>query len=210
MAQESQSNRGVYKFLNFPLIYNCWQYIMGGEKARATIAEKYIKAQPGERVLDIGCGTGTLFELMGKKINYVGYDISEDYINFAKKKFKNETNAKFYCTRVNEIELFEKDFDVVIAIGILHHLDDEEALRVLELANMHLKQDGRFILCEPMWIQNQNRFAKLMLSIDRGKAIRNEEQYTNMLDKFFTNQKAVIDESLFNVPYTICVMEAQK
>lgn len=208
MAEQGQSNSGAYKLLNFPFVYNSWQMIVGGEKARATIAKKYIKAQSGERVLDIGCGTGTLFELMGKEIDYVGYDISQQYIDFAKEKFKDTPNAKFYCTRVNEIELFEKDFDVAIAIGILHHLKDEEAAKVIELAFMHLKEGGRFILAEPAWIPKQNPFAKFMLKMDRGKSIRDVEGYTKLMEPYFKSFNSIIDGKLFNVPYTMCIIEA--
>lgn len=208
MSSQSQSNSGVYKFLNFSVVYNAWQFFVGGKKARTTIAQKYIKAKPGESVLDIGCGTGSLFELMGKDVNYVGYDISEKYIDFAKNKYKDCPNARFYCTKVNEMELYEKDFDVVIAIGILHHLDDNEAARVVELAFKHLREGGRFVLMEPAWIDNQNSVAKFMLQIDRGKAIRKVEGYTKLFEPYFKSYTAVIDSNLFNVPYTSCIIEA--
>lgn len=208
MAEQSQSNSGLYKLLNFPFIYNSWQLFVGGEKARATIAKKYINAKAEERVLDIGCGTGTLFELMGKEIDYVGYDISQEYIDFAKNKYKDTPNARFYFKRVNEIEMSEKDFDVVIAIGILHHLNDDEALKLIELAFLHLKEGGRFVLAEPAWIPKQNLFAKFMLKMDRGKAIRDVEGYKKLLQPYFKSFKSTIDGKLFNVPYTMCMIEA--
>jgi 2-polyprenyl-3-methyl-5-hydroxy-6-metoxy-1,4-benzoquinol methylase len=208
MAEQSQSNSGLYRLLNFPFIYNSWQLFVGGERARATIAKKYISAKAGQRVLDIGCGTGTLFELMGKEIDYVGYDISQEYIDFAKNKYKDTPNARFYFKRVNEIEMSEKDFDVVIAIGILHHLNDDEALKLIELAFLHLKEGGRFVLAEPAWIPKQNLFAKFMLKMDRGKAIRDVEGYKKLLQPYFKSSESTIDGKLFNVPYTMCMIEA--
>ena len=210
MGQVNQSNKGLYRLLNFAFVYNTWQFLVGGPRSRATTARKYIKAKPHERVLDIGCGTGNYFELLDKDVDYVGYDISEKYIAFAKNKYKDVPNAKFYCASVEEINALDQDekFDVAIAIGLLHHLSDEDSLKVIEFAHRFLKEGGRLILCEPAWIPNQSFSAKFWLRMDRGKQIRNVDQYLAFLAKYFNKYEYTIDEKLYRIKFTSCIMEA--
>ncbi len=73
------------------------------------------------KILDFGCGTGFLYEFLKKKINfrgkYVGYDISSEMINLAKKKYKKAKFEKkdIFKSRINE------NFDYVIINGTFNY-----------------------------------------------------------------------------------------
>ena len=54
------------------------------------------------KILDIGCGKGSLTHLLKKKNNYVlGVDISQTAINVVKERF---SDIDFICTDVNDIK----------------------------------------------------------------------------------------------------------
>jgi len=52
-------------------------------------------AQPGDRVLDLGCGNGRLYEIMQGMTDYYGADVSEKIIEIAREKYPK---AKFFIT----------------------------------------------------------------------------------------------------------------
>ncbi|WP_414843361.1 class I SAM-dependent methyltransferase, partial [Campylobacter hyointestinalis] len=57
-----------------------------------------------DKIVDIGCGKGSLTHILKKKNNYVlGVDISKTAINIAQEKFPD---IDFICTDVNEIQNF--------------------------------------------------------------------------------------------------------
>lgn len=73
------------------------------------------------KILDFGCGTGFLYEFLKKKINfqgkYVGYDISSEMVDLAKKKYKK---AKFEKKDIFKSKINEK-FDYVIINGTFNY-----------------------------------------------------------------------------------------
>ena len=86
------------------------------------------------RVLDIGCGPGTISEyLLGISEQVWGIDISEDMIKIAAKRFnETTTNSKiqFAVGDAENLNFPEQFFDVVFCIGVLRYLDSwEKALQ---------------------------------------------------------------------------------
>lgn len=88
--------------------------------------------QPGQRVLDVGCGKGfLLFELMQLGLEVVGLDVSEYALEHAKEEVKP------FLQLGNAIELPFPDgsFDLAISLTTLHNLycyDLDKALRELQ------------------------------------------------------------------------------
>jgi len=79
----------------------------------------YIK--DGDKVLDLGCGNGRLFEFIQKnrKISYTGVDSSKKLISIAKKTYPK---AKFIVGDMLSLPFKKAEFDVIISIAALHHI----------------------------------------------------------------------------------------
>ena len=89
----SQKTNKLYRILSYPTIYSIFQKLMKGDKIRKKILKtNVIKKNP--IVLDIGCGLGDSLEYIDNPV-YFGYDISQDYINYAKKKYGKK--GFFFC-----------------------------------------------------------------------------------------------------------------
>ncbi len=100
---------------------------------------------PGEKVLDSGCGSGRLFEVLRKKeVDYYGVDISDKLIQIAK---KNHTGAKFQTFDGLDLPFSDKFFDKVYSVSVLHHIPSQKLrLHYLKEAKRVLKNEGLLIL----------------------------------------------------------------
>ena len=88
----------------------------------------YDFVKENEKILDVGCGNGRLYEFLApKKPRYFGIDFSEKLIALAKKRYK-ERNPKPIFLTGNALSLpFSSDFfDKVFAIAFLHHIPSKE------------------------------------------------------------------------------------
>ncbi len=73
-----------------------------------------------------------------------GFRLSPEYIEQAKKRYPK---ARFVCERVSQFSIAEEQsFDLVLALGIVHHLDDAEARQLFQLAYHALKLAASWLL----------------------------------------------------------------
>jgi len=192
--------------LKFPRIYNLFSRIVVGD-AFTLLVEKYIRPKEADRILDIGCGTGEILSYL-PRVEYVGLDMNQAYIDNAKKRFRYR--AKFLNQSVTEgknSELSLSDFDTVLAIGVIHHLNDDEALQLFELASSGLRPGGRLITYDGCYIEGQSWFASFILSRDRGKYVRTRDEYLSLASKLFNDIQVSIHHDLIRIPYTHIIME---
>lgn len=80
------------------------------------------------RVLDIGCGDGVITNEVAKIVSegcVIGTDISEQMIDFASKKYKDQDNLRFVIMDGSK-NIFRDQFDVVISFNCLHWIKDQQ------------------------------------------------------------------------------------
>ena len=82
-----EDKSGLKGFLSVSWVYDKFMKLLGAENAKNWLAENYWRLNGGEKVVDIGCGTGTILNSLPRDVIYVGFDISEDYIVAAQKNF---------------------------------------------------------------------------------------------------------------------------
>ena len=195
----SQRYGTFYNFLNNPLVYKFVQKVMSGTSFRADIIKKNIKKKK-LKILDIGCGPAEILTHI-PECEYYGYDIDTRSINYAKKKF-NKKNYHFFNKRFNEKEIKKlPKFDYVIFFGILHHLNDSEIMKILNLCKKKMKKKSKLLTEDPVIIENQNIIARNLILKDRGKNVRKKKEYISILKKHFKNVKPKITHQFF-IPYT--------
>ena len=134
----AQVTSGVRSILSHPSIYGTFQNIMGARSGRARVVREYVRPFPGMRILDLGCGPAEILDSMPDDIGYVGYDMSPEYIASAQRKFGNR--GVFHCRLLETAEVAELEpFDLVMGIGVLHHLDDATARKFMTIARAAMK-----------------------------------------------------------------------
>ncbi|MFC1454942.1 class I SAM-dependent methyltransferase [Candidatus Undinarchaeota archaeon] len=97
----------------------------------------------GEKVLDVGCGTGHLIAEIAKRKKVVGTDIHDSIIKVAKKR---NPGIKIIKDSIENTKINEK-FDTVVCSEVIEHIEDDvEALRNMKKC---LVKGGRLILTVP-------------------------------------------------------------
>jgi SAM-dependent methyltransferase len=190
--------------LKFPLLYLFSQAILGAKRARKRCIDEYAKPKPGMRVLDIGCGPGYVIEYL-PKVCYYGFDVRPAYIAYARRKYG--TQGTFYCQRFDANMAKElESFDLILMAGLLHHLNDQEVLGLLELSKGAIGNTGSLVTLDPCYDQAQSRIAKFLLNRDRGESIREASGYVSLASKLFRQVDFHVRQDLFFLPYTALVM----
>ena len=204
-----QSNAGLLRWLKVPFLYNLFQGVVGGNALRRRIIQNHARARPGDRVIDIGCGPAQALQSL-PDVEYLGLDIDPKYIAFARRTYGDKGIFVVGDTRSLRSDTRFKDADIVIAVSVLHHLDDEEAEDCFRFAYDALKGGGRLICHDACWIPNQGTFSKCIMSHDRGRNIRTEQQYRQLAAKVFRNAHTWVDTKPMRIPYVTIVLECEK
>lgn len=195
------------RILAIPAVYRLWGILVGGSSTTKALVDEYIQPGPDASILEIGCGPGTMVPYLPQS-GYVGFDLSSDYIEQAKKRFPH---ARFVCERVSKFSLAqERSFDLVLAIGVIHHLDDGEATQLFQIAHDALKPGGKLVTVDGVFTHDQPAAARWLLRRDRGKYVRNEEEYLKIAAQVFGDIRANIRQDLLRIPYTHLILQCSR
>ena len=203
----AQVTSGLRALLSSPNFYSFFQMLMGARSGWERFVARDIRAKAGDRVLDIGCGPGDVLSYL-PAVDYWGFDISAPYIRQARRRYGER--GQFFCKILSGEDLADlPKFDVVIASGLLHHLDDDVALQLLELAHKALRPEGRFVTVDPCLVPRQNPVARFLIDRDRGQNVRDEAGYANLARGVFSHVLVTVRHKKW-VPYTQCFMECTR
>lgn len=205
----AQITSGLRKLLSIPLFYDFLQSALGAGRARSRLMRDHIRPMVGNHLLDIGCGTGELLSYLPKGVHYIGFDLSQTYIDAAHERFGDR--GLFVCSDVADFEPEDLvGVDLVLAIGVLHHLDDAQVRRLFQTAWNKLRPGGRFISMDGTLVPGQSRIARALILRDRGQNIRSPESYQALAASKFSTISCIVRHDLLYVPYTHCVLECTR
>jgi SAM-dependent methyltransferase len=203
----AETTSGIRAILSHPAVYDLWSRAVGSKRAQTILVRDHFRPWTGARVLDLGCGTGELLDYLGDVL-YTGIDVSDEYISHAREHFGDR--AEFLVGDATSVKLDPNTFDLVLAVGVLHHLDDAGARDLCEIAAAALRPSGRMITVDPAFTQSQNRAARFTIARDRGRNVRTPDAYPRLAAGSFETVSPIVREDLLHIPYTHCVLECER
>lgn len=202
-----QKTTGWRRIFSVPTVYRAAQNGIGSPNVRSTLVERYLRPADRDRILDIGCGTGELVEYL-PDVDYVGHDPSEEYVLAARQKYGDR--GRFLHGGVGEVELADGSFDLAVAKGVLHHLDDDVARALFDEAAAALRPGGRIVTIDPTITDGQSPIARFLASRDRGQNVRAPEQYHDLVSSSFASAEVEVHHDLLRLPYSHAVVVATR
>ena len=114
---------------------------------------KLANIQSGEKVLDVGCGTGTLAILAkqttGQNAEIYGTDAAPEMINRAQQKAQQDNiEIDFQTGLVENIQFPDDTFDLVMNSLVMHHLPADLQQKALMEIYRVLKPGGRLLIVD--------------------------------------------------------------
>lgn len=137
------------------------------------------------KIVDVGCGVGN-FSTFFPKASYTGIDIDPALIAVAKAHYP----GAFIVADAAHLPFRKNSFDVVLAVGMLHHLDAETLKLVIQEFARVAKKNAAVVIVEderPTLLNHPLAF--LLYALDRGGQFRKKIVYQRLLQNSFTINK---------------------
>lgn len=131
--------------------YDALAKLMGVERTRSALLED-AELQPSQRVLDVGCGTGTLAVLIKRAhpdVEVVGIDPDPGALTRAgRKASRAAASIRLDQGTAGALPYEDGAFDRVVSSFLFHHLPADEKARMLREVRRVLAPGGRFAMVD--------------------------------------------------------------
>lgn len=124
-----------------------WWFV-GRREIFLTVLNRYLRPRPGgapRRLLDVGCGTGTMLQYLARYGQPQGIDIDPAAVAFCRQRGVTAVQQ----VAPGPLPFAAASFDLVTALDVLEHLDDDRAM-IREVYRV-LRPGGLFLLSVPAY-----------------------------------------------------------
>ncbi len=168
--------RGPYALLRDPRVYRLktWLLSFGRASVRDYLARHLVLPQDA-RILDVACGTGRRSLDFGR--HYWGVDCSLPYLAHGKRR-----HGGCFAVMDATAMAFPKDrFDLVLAVGLCHHLPDDAVRAAANEMLRVARPGGRAVVIDGILPPWSNPVGRVLFSCDRGRYPRPLAALTGLL-----------------------------
>jgi len=189
-----------------PAVYTAFRTALSRTDTASVFVRDYIRARPGDKVLDIGCGPCVILRDL-PDVRYTGVEPDARYVAEARRQYGGR--ARFILGTGRTVALDDAgSYDIALAIGVLHHLNEGDAGDLLRFARLAIRPGGRLVTLDCGFTADQSLVSRFIVGLDRGRHIRAPEQYVRLIDDVFSGCSVVVRHDLLRLLYTHDICEA--
>jgi len=189
----------IYRILENPRIYDLAQRLLGGERIHRAIREvidNHLRGIRYNTVLDVGCGTGSFADCF--KGEYTGIDINQDYI----RKAGTKGNGHFMVADATALPFGPETFDLVFTLGLLHHVDPQNQIRILGEMWRVCKKGGHILIMDGLVPSDRlNIIGYALAKLDRGRFKVRAREFKEMIAFAYPDADWVRYTDIKSFPY---------
>jgi SAM-dependent methyltransferase len=188
-------------------LYILSQRLVGADLAREQCV-RALAPRAGQRILDIGCGPAYYLNAL-PPCEYYGFDTDRAQIASAREHFGDrgtffdEPFTERHCEKLGQ-------FDGVMLLGLLHHLDDRECETLLGLVVRSMRPGARVVTLDTAFFQGQSALAAAIAKRDRGKFVRPAERFREMAERAFEKVETRIVGDTLRMPASHFMMVLER
>jgi 2-polyprenyl-3-methyl-5-hydroxy-6-metoxy-1,4-benzoquinol methylase len=117
------------------------------EKER--VIRRFAAPRPGERVLDVGCGSGVVADLLASMGSIVtAVDGNPDAVAYARCTFRRE-NLEFRQALVDELDFAAGSFDRIYCLELIEHIYENQVASLFRACHRLLRPAGTLTVTTP-------------------------------------------------------------
>ena len=192
----------LYDFLLLAGTFGLYQSLL-----KRVIRDMDIKT--GDKILDMGAGTGKNACMMRKYVGdegfILGLDIGEIMLKKFNRKCKRYENVKSENKRIDEPLAYKNEFDKVFISFVIHGFTQENRIKIVENAHNSLKPGGKFFIFD--WAEFDIKSAGTLLKFfmyhvecplaldfikQDFKAILKEQGFSNIQENSYAGKKIML------------------
>jgi SAM-dependent methyltransferase len=197
---------GLWSPLSSSFVYESFHHLIGARRWLKRFAHQLIRPRNSDRVLDIGCGPGALLPICHRPRPISVWTVTGTTSRRARRTFGSR--GEFICDDVANIaEHGVAPVNIAVAIGLLHHLDDDLAASLIRTTAGTLVPGGRLITVDPCYHPEQSAIQRMIVSNDRGMHVRPFERYAVLCSTMFPDPQAAFERAHFPFPYSVCILQ---
>lgn len=130
-----------------------WLMFLGRVSTLRRLSLDLAALRPGERVLDVGCGSGDLALAAARQVGGAGavrgIDAAPEMVEVARRKARRRRLAvQFQVAAVEALPFPDASFDVVLSSLMMHHLPGDLRRRALAEIRRVLRPGGRMLIVD--------------------------------------------------------------
>jgi ubiquinone/menaquinone biosynthesis C-methylase UbiE len=167
----------IRRLLETPVVFHTLNRVLGAlNDVNFRCLRQVLHPDAGSWMLDVGCGTG---RYAGRwNCRYVGVDTHARYVQFATRR----CGGRFLLADATRLAFRDGQFDAAFCVGVLHHLDDLSAGRMVQEMVRVCRAGGTVAMLEPLAPEPGDGCVRRGLArLERGQHFRRFEDLTQLL-----------------------------
>lgn len=167
----------------FPRAWLLAQRLIGGTPDKQRLALQHYSGQ--RRILEIGCSVGNIADVFRDKgdIHYTGVDIDEPALSVARDRFAGDDRFVFTNAPLDDFIAQAMQWDYVLIAGVLHHVDEDDARKMVRDCAALTAPGGCLVVSEPVPLRPNDGLAfKVIHKVEQGQFLRETDALAAMVD----------------------------